>query len=129
MALPKKKVTVLGEEVTITGLNCEQVEELMSIGEQVNNDDGKPTFSKVDAEKRAQFAVNTALGAKPANGSWGPGTFNDRWPKKDFLFTDHYTAFNELHREVLNLSGLETAKPGEGLAVVEKSTSDASAAA
>lgn len=114
MGLPTKKITVFGDqEITITGLSCDQVEQMLDIG----TPDANGVIDHVSATKRAKFLVDISTGKDF-------GAF-----KKDHVYSEFYAAFNEVHTQAMDLSGLKASTPGETLAVVEKSISPNSAAA
>lgn len=114
MGLPTKKITLFGDqEITITGLSCDQVEKMLDIGTA----DADGVIDRDSATRRSKFLVDVSTGKD-----------FDAF-KIDHIYSEFYDAFQEVHTQAMDLSGLKASSPGETLAVVEKSISPNSAAA
>jgi hypothetical protein len=121
----KKKKLVFGDtELTIAELNTAQVEELISFT--------PPEENTADAWKARTWrtillGLNNAQ--KPPTKENPLGSDTDPQLREDLQPILGYSSINELHNEVLALSGLRSAQPGESKASVDKSSTSSSSTA
>jgi hypothetical protein len=121
----KKKKLVFGDtELTIAELNTAQVEELITFEPPAEN---TAEAWKARTWRTILLGLNNAQ--KPPTKENPLGSDSEPLSRGDLQAGLGYSSINELHNEVLSLSGLRSAKPGESTASVGKSSTSSSSTA